>query len=213
GALFTTPVLLKSLAIEDRSCPICQEAYIEPVAPGKKRDEDNSKEEEEDDQNAKEWPVSIDMVAEHCGLKRCCGHVIGRKCLERHLQSHGAWRNKCPLCRDVWFGNDAAENTPDEQDQAPPSADDRLRNPLRRSARIAAQMTATRRSQGSRMSDRHGVTRRPQCASVSGRSRSASSAGFMQQLLGMLEIESGGDEVKGTLEEVERRLGALYGDA
>jgi len=32
----------------------------------------------------------------------------------------------------------------------------------------------------------------------------------MQQLLGLLEVESGSDVVKATLEQVERRLGTLY---
>lgn len=49
GALLITPVALANL--EDRTCPICREPYIEA----------HSKEEVRD--TIQEWPVSVDLVS------------------------------------------------------------------------------------------------------------------------------------------------------
>lgn len=199
GALFTTPIPLASLEADNKTCPICHEPYIEPPASGCAHDSDQ------------EWPVSVDMVAERLGLKRCCGHILGRRCLEKHLQACGDWRNKCPICRDIWFSNSIANNAPpSEEPHANAQREFREHSPLRRSSRIAFQSTGRRNAPGPRMSDRNGVSRpRPHPSHSVPPSRSTR---FMQQLLSTLEVEHGSDQIKGTLEEVERRLEVLYGD-
>lgn len=91
GALFTTPLPLSLLAADGQSCSICLEPYIEPSPHGNAESQ------------AGEWAVRIDLVAESSSLRRCCGHVLGKKCLAAHLRSAGPWKRRCPLCRGVWF--------------------------------------------------------------------------------------------------------------
>ncbi|CAO2657135.1 Nn.00g032610.m01.CDS01 [Neocucurbitaria sp. VM-36] len=194
SALFTTPISPALLEEEDRVCSICHEAYMEPTTSPDSHDP------------GREWPVRVDMVAEQSGPKRCCGHILGRRCLEKHLQSRGEWRNKCPVCRDLWFGNSTVSDTSTrEEPQASAQSERRAPNPLRRSSRIALQTTARRRIPGLQMDEPHRVIRLRQ------RVQPSRSTSFMQQLLGALEVEQGSDEVKATLEEVEQRLEALYG--
>lgn len=187
GALLITPVALVQL--EDKECPICHELYTEPQST------DHGSEPHQ------EWAVKVDMIAEWFGTKRCCGHIIGRKCLEKHLKGPGPWRNKCPLCRDVWFHEVAPRGAqlPAEVPEAPSAT----RAP-RRSQRIAERRSMSLRPVGAR----HGIARtqprqRPQRRPIR----------FTQRLMAALEVEDGTEEVKGTMEEVERRLNRLYEDA
>jgi len=187
GALLITPVALVQL--EDLECPICHETYTEP------RSTDQLSEPQQ------EWAVKVDMIAEWFGTKRCCGHIIGRKCLEKHLKGPGPWRNKCPLCRDVWFHEVAPRDAqPRAETPEPPST---TRAP-RRSQRIAERRSASQRTSGSiRGVARTPSRQRPQRRPIR----------FTQRLMAALEVEDGTEEVKGTMEEVERRLNRLYEDA
>jgi hypothetical protein len=186
GALLITPIAIPLL--KNPQCPICHEPYTEPPS------SDHLPEPEQ------EWAVRVDMIAEWFGTKRCCGHIVGRKCLEKHLKGPGPCRNKCPLCRDVWF-HDVAP-----RDAQPVPARNTLRTP-RRSQRIAERGARMQGLAELNLSSRYGVaharsrqraTRRP--------------ARFTQQLLAALEVEEGTEEVRGSMEEIERRLNMLYGD-
>jgi len=48
--------------------------------------------------------MRVDMSATDSGSTKCCRHIFGRRCLEKHVNSRGAWHNKCPLCRQMWWG-------------------------------------------------------------------------------------------------------------
>jgi hypothetical protein len=203
SALFTTPIPLNMLNSDEHSCPICHEPYIAPPTKAK------GKKTTTPDESEGEWPVSVDMFAEPAGLKHCCGHIFGRQCLITHLNGDGAWRNKCPLCRDIWFGKGAvADDVPAAP--APPPAEEPVATLLRRSARIAARATAPQTPPGSSMSARNGVAQRSRSAARVKRGRSTRRAGFLEEILGALDMQNG-DEVNGTLEEVEEILSTFYG--
>lgn len=89
--LFTTPIYLNNIPPDSRTCPICSEPYIEPLK-ARPRPEDTD-----------EWAMRVDMSATDEGSTKCCGHIFGRRCLEKHINSQGAWHNKCPLCRQAWW--------------------------------------------------------------------------------------------------------------
>ncbi|KAF1973104.1 hypothetical protein BU23DRAFT_554636 [Bimuria novae-zelandiae CBS 107.79] len=89
--LFTTPIHLECLAPDSRTCPICSEPYIEPQ---------NTRPSPEDNE---EWAMRVDMSATNQGSMKCCRHIFGRRCLEKHIKSCGPWHNKCPLCRQKWW--------------------------------------------------------------------------------------------------------------
>ncbi|KAH7406292.1 hypothetical protein DE146DRAFT_744417 [Phaeosphaeria sp. MPI-PUGE-AT-0046c] len=184
GALLISPLPLSSLS--DHICPICHETYTEPPAPNQDASPDQ------------DFAISVDMVAEWHGSKRLCGHVLGRQCFEKHLRSRGAWRNKCPLCRDVWFqGNQAEEEVSDQQAQEDAHhVPEQTTTPPRRSARIASRTSVDRNTSPERMSARSGVDR----------------ARCRQQRPSALEVRADGDEVTGTMGDVERRLHTLYRD-
>jgi (2Fe-2S) ferredoxin len=149
------------------------------------------------------------MVAEWFGPKKCCGHIMGKNCLQAHVTSNGPWKHKCPLCRDVWYHAVAPEKArrfvEEEEEEEPPV--------LRRSARIARMEAAREGSVTAQasMSQRHGVSR----AARRERQRSpsqarAASAAFSSQLMAALQVEKGGKHVHGSLEEIKERLSALY---
>lgn len=179
--------------MSDRTCPICLEPYVEPVRGGPSPAD-----------GAGEWAVRIDMIAEQSGLRRCCGHILGRICLEKHLQGEGPWRNKCPLCRNLWFHVTVANHA--ATDEQPRASAERIypQATLRRSSRIASR--AAVRQPPSAHHDRYRVNPRTNCTLRN----AGRSPHFMRHLLGLLNVSSGSDEVKATLEEVERRLGILY---
>jgi hypothetical protein len=196
GVLIITPIGLSLL--NDTTCPVCREHYSNPPSTISNLDPESDQ----------EWAVSVDHVAEWFGLKRCCGHILGRRCLEKHLNMIGAWRNKCPICRDLWFhevppvGAQSSEHPATQTRLRPRTAD-----PPRRSQRIAAQES---RSQGfslPRMSERSGIIREGRHP----RPRTRPPR-FIQQLLAALEVKDVKDGVKGTRDEIERRLETLYKD-
>jgi hypothetical protein len=202
SALFTTPIPLNMLDSDDVSCPICQEPYVAP--PVKVKGEKTKIPNESEG----EWPISVDMFADPAGLKHCCGHIFGRKCLLTHLNGDGVWRNRCPLCRDIWFGKGAvADQTPAAP--APPSAEETVAQPLRRSARIAARATVPRASPASNRSTRNGVAPRSRYAARVKSGRLTRPVGFLEKILGALNTQNR-DEVNGTLEEVEGILSTFY---
>lgn len=194
GALFTTPLRLASLDVSDRSCPICREPYVNPIR-GRQSPVDGTE----------EWAVRVDMIAERSGVRRCCQHVLGRKCLEKHLHSGGPWRNKCPLCRNVWFDTTIADDIVPDQQPMVIAERNVAPSTLRRSSRIASGVSA-RRHQPSAHHDPCRVERRTNCPPRN----AARSPHFMHHLLSLLEVETGSDEVKATMEDVERRLEILY---
>jgi hypothetical protein len=60
------------------------------------------------------------------------------------------------------------------------------------------------------MSARNGVAQRSRSAARVKRGRSTRRAGFLEEILGALDMQNG-DEVNGTLEEVEEILSTFYG--
>jgi hypothetical protein len=186
GALLITQIASNSL--EQRTCPVCHEPYSETHSPGQVR------------RPEEEGAVSVDMIAEWYGPRRLCGHVIGRRCLEKHITASGAWRNKCPICRCIWFHEDVSANEQLHRKQVPQELPR-----LRRSRRISARRGASQDHLEQAISERDGIRRvqlhqRHQLRSVH----------FTQQLLDALKVADGTGEVKGTLEEVEKRLKTLY---
>lgn len=190
GALFTTPLPLSLLAPSDRRCSICLEPYIEPA-----------KHDPACEDGEGEWAVRVDLVAEISELRRCCGHVIGKQCLEAHLRSSGPWKRQCPLCRDVWFREC---NRPVDG--------------ARRSSTLQAQRSTERlaRSRSHSTNDTSGNGFRSPRISRDQRqtlrqNRLSERAGFTQRVREKLEIEDGSDEVGRSLEEVEQALKDFYG--
>ena len=148
GALLITPVALSTL--EDRACPICHEPYIEASA----------KQETQD--TTQEWPVSVDLVAEWFGHKKCCGHVMGRRCLETHLTTPGEWSNKCPICRDIWFHRFVPRHAEERLERQTRSMPATVALAPRRSQRIAMRATEQRYATSSPgRIERPGHARRP----------------------------------------------------
>jgi hypothetical protein len=194
-AILVTPIILKSIDIEDRYCPICREPYAEP--PNK----DQKPEAEQD------WAVSVDMVAGMDGPKHCCGHIIGRRCLDMHLKAPGPWKNKCPLCREVWYelstSDDVDDGDNDELEATPAE-------PQRRSQRIAERDAQRRSTAGPPESGRNGVSRagRHQRSRRQNRPRR-----FTRELFAALDVEEGSNDVRCTLEEAKQKLQAFYGPA
>ncbi|KAL5114484.1 hypothetical protein ACEQ8H_007627 [Pleosporales sp. CAS-2024a] len=186
GALLITPMALSLLP--DLQCPICHELYVEPPSAQQATEPDQ------------ECAVRVDMIAEWFGPKRCCGHILGRSCLVTHLQGPGAWRNKCPICRDVWYHDDAPADA--LQEERRPRAVPRGEGAPRRSLRIAARRTTAQGLAEQSLSRRYGVVVRSQ----------RHPARFTQRLLAALQVEDGSEEVKGTMAEVERKLNTLYSD-
>jgi uncharacterized Zn finger protein (UPF0148 family) len=133
---------------------------------------------------------------------------MGRLCLEKHLNTIGAWRNKCPICRDLWYHKIPPVEA---QSSERPASQSRLRSRTtdapRRSQRIAAQLSETQDSSPPRMSGRSVMSRERRRQRP--RTRPAR---FIQQLLAALEVKDVKDGVKGTREEIERRLEKLYED-
>jgi hypothetical protein len=153
------------------------------------------------------------MVAEWFGPKKCCGHIMGKNCLQAHVTSNGPWKHKCPLCRDVWYHAVAPEKVrrfeeEEEEEEEEPQV-------LRRSARIE-RMEAGRQgtvpgSAHASMSQRHGVSRAARRERRRSPSQSrAASAAFSSQLMAALQVEEGGKHVHGSLEEIKERLSGLY---
>jgi hypothetical protein len=197
SALFTTPIPLYRLDTDETSCPICHEPYIGPPIKVK------GKKTEIPDESEGEWAVSVDMFADPTGWKHCCGHIFGRQCLITHLNGEGAWRNKCPVCRDIWFGKGAVPaDVPAELVQAPVE-EEVVAHPLRRSTRIAAQISGSQVPPASR------ISRRSRYAARVKRGRLTRPVGFLEEILGALNMQNG-DEVNGTLEEVEEILSTFY---
>jgi len=197
GALLITPIPPHKL--EDINCPICQEPYSEVPSSTKVLENDSEQ----------EWAVSIDMVAEWFGPKKCCGHIMGRRCLEKHLQAAGQWRNKCPLCRDIWFHESVPAHV--QRPVAPPAPAPARPQPSstvapRRSARLAAREATRLGTVQPRMSESNGIIRAPHHER-----RRPRPERFTSQLMAALEVEDGSCEVKGTFEEVTQRLSRLYG--
>ncbi|KAF2727407.1 hypothetical protein EJ04DRAFT_451398, partial [Polyplosphaeria fusca] len=133
-----------------------------------------------------EWAVRIDICATASGGSRLCGHVFGRRCLEHHLKSNRAWSNTCPLCRAKWYEPAQARDT-DPSVAADPW--------------IAREVVD---------SDESAATNRGPDNELSPRGRLQRSAGFLRQVLEAFDVEEGSDQVRYSVEEVERSLERLY---
>lgn len=204
GALFTTPITLSALSGESRTCPVCRESYREPPH-GEFRSNGQSSD--------KEWAVRVDMVAERWGMKQCCGHILGRNCLTNHIQAPGPWRNKCPICRDLWFGLPGIHNDANNEIQL---------STVLSPQRLARGNTLPRRSPRTLLqshSDRVTHTRlrgslnnESSVPNSSRRRRRPRADTFVQQILNELQVREGDDTVPGTVVQVEQRLRNLYGN-
>ncbi|KAF2255164.1 hypothetical protein BU26DRAFT_151643 [Trematosphaeria pertusa] len=185
--VFTTPLPLRCLQADSRDCPICHEAYGD-YRPGML----------DLGEAQAEWAVRVDLTAEPDRSRRCCGHIFGRRCLEKHLRRPEPWHNKCPICRLTWFPSDNLSN---HRAATPASA--RPPTTAVASTRVSARriLESRHRRQGNgRRSSSRGPSTRPQRPSS-----------FIQQLLEHFEVRDGSDEVKASADEVEQRLRGLYG--
>lgn len=70
-----------------RKCPICHDAYhaqdpayLHPLLPA----------------DTPEYPVQVHERGR-------CRHILGRRCIERHIRAGQPWSHTCPLCRGEWF--------------------------------------------------------------------------------------------------------------
>ncbi|KAL5424936.1 hypothetical protein PMIN06_000845 [Paraphaeosphaeria minitans] len=70
-----------------RQCPICRDlyhaqdpAYLHPLLPA----------------DTHEYPVQVRD-------RGPCNHILGRRCIERHVRAGQPWSHACPLCREEWF--------------------------------------------------------------------------------------------------------------
>jgi hypothetical protein len=186
-ALFTTPLPLHLLAADDRLCSICHEPYIEPPSHGCTQAD-----------QAGEWAVRIELVAESSSLRRCCGHVIGKQCLAAHLRSQGPWKRQCPLCRDVWFRNTNRPSRTSRRSGQSEALPDRGR---------ATRSTALTTGNTNRDRSRSPLHERDEQQT----SQENAPESFVQRVREKLQIQKGSDEVGRTLEEVEQTLRDLYG--
>ena len=193
--LFITPLRLNSQDLNSPECPICKEPYIEFQS--------NSP---ESNGMIGEWAVRVDISAGRDGGRRCCGHIFGRRCLERYVKGNEPWQRRCPICRAPWFreikNNSSAISTP----TAGPSPTSTLRPATRdRASRLVRsvlrQCERQRRTGGRRSGDR-----------ILDRTHTSTSAPFIQQVLDALGVDDKTDEVKATVEEVEKTLERLYHD-
>lgn len=189
GALFTTPLPLSLLESSDGSCSICLEPYIEPPSHGSARGDQEG-----------EWAVRIELVAEISAWRRCCGHIIGKQCLEAHLRSSGPWKRQCPLCRDVWFRESSRPSRANRQPHQLPAFPSNER--VTRSITIAAGRTSRDRSR-SPLHERDEQQTQP--------STPQDGSSFTQRVREKLQIEDGSEEVGRTLEGVEQILREFYG--
>lgn len=189
GVIFTTPLFLTSIAPANRSCSICLEPFIEPPSPGSTREDQEG-----------EWAVRVDLVAEVSALKKCCGHILGKRCLEAHLRSPGPWRKQCPLCRDVWF-------RPSSRAKPATRASHRLQTaPSNGRATRFTAPAADRASRG-----RSGSPPRERGEQQLSSAHSLDDyTDFAQQVRAKLQIKDGSEEVTRTLEEVEQTLREFY---
>jgi hypothetical protein len=197
GALIITPYSISSL--EDTTCPICHETYSDPPSTGLNLEPEMEQ----------EWAVSVDYAAEWFGYRKCCGHTVGRRCLEKHLNTHGAWKNKCPICRDIWYHEITPERAqvnehPATQARLHPRTADKPRRSQRIEARLAESQAP---SSPPLVGNRGAVSRDRQSHRTRTRTRPPY---FMQQLLAALRVEDARYGVKGTKKEVHRRLERLY---
>ncbi|KAJ8112563.1 hypothetical protein OPT61_g5095 [Boeremia exigua] len=187
GALFTTPLPLVLLPPSDRECSICLEPYIEP---------DSAQQSQ-----GREWAVRVELVAEVSGLRRCCGHIIGRQCLEAHLRSSGPWKRHCPFCRDPWFRE---PNRPASQTQNTTETQDR---PARQRF---THLRSTARSNTNRERSRS-PRNEPSQGGMSRQAPLQEQASFTQRVREKLRVKDGSDEVGRSLYEVEQVLNDFYG--
>lgn len=189
GALFTTPLPLLLIAPSDRECSICLEPYIEPSQRAFAQEGQEG-----------EWAVRVELVAEVCGLRRCCGHVMGKQCLEAHLRSSGPWKRRCPLCREVWFQETSL------------SAEEGRHTSELYAQRVGQAVASSRHSPSNNA--RLDRSRNPRNESSQShtlvRPSAQSPASFTQRVREKLEIKEGSDEVGKSLEEVEQVLGDFF---
>lgn len=190
GAIIITPH--DPMMLIDKTCPICKEEYAHPLDAVRKSE------------HGHECPVSVDLVAEWWGHRKCCGHIFGRKCLVKHLASGAQWSNKCPMCRDIWLHRYPPEEVEESLQQrvqpepAPAPA-------VRRSRRIAARAAVQPYPSSRRLSNRAGITHASQP-----RRPLPPPAYFEQRLLAALRVAEGSREINGTMADVEERLSTLY---
>jgi|SRR5690242_16990943 len=188
GALFTTPLPLLLIPPNDRVCSICPEPYIEPSQPAAAQQDQQG-----------EWAVRVELVAETSGLRRCCGHVIGKQCLEAHIRSSGPWKRRCPLCRALWFQESRlqAEETQTTSRQQAQAEGQTI---------VLSRHTLLNNGQYSPRGPRNEWGQ----SSTSQEAYAQHLANFTQRVREKLKINDGSDEVGKSLEEVEQILGEFY---
>ncbi|KAF2823203.1 hypothetical protein CC86DRAFT_421961 [Ophiobolus disseminans] len=77
----------------DQTCPLCLESY--PADQGPELDPQG------------DYPARTRTPRQ--GMQ--CQHVFGRLCIERHVRSGQSYGNRCPMCRERWFGTSGDDAT------------------------------------------------------------------------------------------------------
>jgi hypothetical protein len=193
--LFTTPLKLGSIDLDSPECPICREPYI-----------DFQQSLPSSNESEGEWAVRVDISAAQVGGKRCCGHIFGRRCLERHVKGNEAWRNTCPICRAPWFVT--------ETNGRPASTSSSSGRPVYPRSRASTRDRASQvaRSVLRRCESRRGGDVRRTIDRSWNRRRSQPRVPFIEQVLGRFGIEADGEEIKASVEQVEETLDRMYRD-
>jgi hypothetical protein len=218
--LFTTPVPISSLDDDSKLCPICTEPYVEfepnsytSSMMSTSGPDTASTEAADSDDFIPECAVKVHLSASSEGKSKLCGHIFGRHCLEQHLNSEGGFRNRCALCRNVWFettrssfqpaqgsSRSSSQNLPRPRLSTLLSSSRlRIRNFLR-GYTFSESPYASGSVNGSERGD----------SMLSSRSRLQRSAGFIQQVLDTFEIGDASREIDVSVSEVEVALDRLY---
>jgi hypothetical protein len=213
--LFTTPVPISSLDDDSKLCPICTEPYVEFEPNSYTSSMVSTSRPDTADSNdfIPECAVKVHLSASSEGKSKLCGHIFGRHCLEQHLNSKGDFRNRCPLCRNVWF--ETTRNSFQAARDSSPSSSQNLPRP-RLSTLLSSSRLRIRNflrgytfSESSYASGSVSGSERGD-SMLSSRSRLQRSAGFVQQVLNTFEIRDAGREIDVSVSEVEGALDRLY---
>lgn len=197
--LFTTPVPLENLSSDDRTCPICCEPYV-ALKPTRRIDDEG------------EWAIRIDMSAAIHGRTRCCGHVFGRKCVEKYLNYNGPRGHLCPICRQNWWDPEKYHSEdPDDEEVEEIYAMPQVPVQSMNGGSGIYRGSRTHRGSGTH---RGSVINRGSGTNRGGIARQRSrriprSIEFVQQVLNSFEADSN-DSIHATVREVNEKLDDIY---
>ncbi|KAF2110520.1 hypothetical protein BDV96DRAFT_202837 [Lophiotrema nucula] len=185
--LFTTPLEVGKIDPYSRDCPICNEPY---GTYSKAIDLSSN-------DDLLEWPVRVDLCATPDSRTRLCGHIFGRRCLEKHLKAQGPWHSKCPMCRMTWF----------EPVHSGVNIGPAFWSPREGSSRNDEEIGEPPQAQDT---DEEAAKQEQEQTTPRDRLRRRRPTPFLRRVLEACNVEEGSDEVRGSVDDVERTLEQLY---